>query len=913
MTNRARSGYLLQVLWGAALMAAHASAGEPVTPAATETPESSAAPKDTSSLFLDIKPVLAHSYAGIDTSALLARIQERQKWGEKDERLIEAEGIIHWDRGDVHLAVPCFKRLTNPGFLSMGLMGEGLLINGDRYEAAGWFLKSAHAANQNDPFAVAMFKRYLEIKPGDTQAELQLALCLEQQLLYPEAAALYWKHADLIAKNAQAALRVGALLASQGKAADAVTLYQLARAAHPEEKSLSVRLAETREAMDQRLEAAQAWADAWTLDAADTTARNRAIAHLEAAGPGGEAPLKALLEKALRNDSASASLHFKLAVILLRLEDRKNAYAHLQSALKASPGNPAYLARLPEAIEGDSLIQANFPVLRDKYEKEGASLHLAMLVARGYSLAGDKAKACHAWGQISALSPKQLEGRRDAFLDLSSCGDPASLMLASIIGDKYLATGFDREAARAMVQIAMRLKDFPKAAGYAKRMVIEAPEDAPMALSAAKAMLDAGKNAEARDVLAAIGKHAPIPEAGMLLGRMEYADKDYAHAAEQFLVARDSFPDAIRLRGDCLAELKNYEGAAAEYETHYARSGDKESLRAVARMYRELHFGPKEAEVLETLVSKGWAGDEEKLRMANLKAAQGGNARALEMYDELLGARTVLPSGEAWNQAAIVLGTQLARDGKLDKAIHVLALGLKAAPASLNSQVVAEAWTRLGECLAEKRQLKEALAAYASALAVDSQSGEAAGEMLRIAKKLDAKREMGEAYRAVYRLDSANEEANAYLATVRQSAREYKEAASHYRRMVQYHPKDAKAWENLGNALAMIPDLAAASGPLQTAIDLGAQSDEVYINRARAYRLEGSKDMAASILEFLLNRNPHDYLAVLWSAKFAEEDGNQHAALELFKKSAKLSAPRSPWPELVSQGVLEAKVSTAND
>jgi tetratricopeptide (TPR) repeat protein len=283
------------------------------------------------------------------------------------------------------------------------------------------------------------------------------------------------------------------------------------------------------------------------------------------------------------------------------------------------------------------------------------------------------------------------------------------------------------------------------------------------------------------------------------------------------------------------------------------------------------------------------------------------------MYDELLATRSVLPSGEAWNQAAIILGTQLARDGKLDKAIHVLALGLKAPPTSLSSQVLAEAWTRLGECLAEKRQLKEALAAYASALAADSQSGEAAGEMLRIAKKLDAKREVGEAYQALYRLDSANEEANAYLATMRQSAREYKEAASHYRRLVQYHPKDAKAWENLGNALAMVPDLAAASGPLQTAIDLGAQSDEVYINRARAYRLEGSKDMAASILEFLLNRNPHDYLAVLWSAKFAEEDGNQHAALELFKKSAKLSAPRSPWPELVSQGVLEAKVSTSND
>ncbi|HKP96405.1 MAG TPA: tetratricopeptide repeat protein, partial [Fibrobacteria bacterium] len=715
----------------------------------------------------------------------------------------------------------------------------------------------------------------------------------------------------------QATLRVGALLASQGKPTDAATLYQQALEALPhgnaERKSLIVRLAETREAMGQKVEAAQAWTDAWTADPADTTTRNRAIAHLEGAGAAGEAPLRALLEKALDLDAASAPLHFKLAVILLRAQDRKAAYSHLESALKASPGNPTYQARLPEAIEGDSLIQVNFPILKAKYEKEGASLQLALQVARGYSLAGDKAKACGAWGQIYALSPRQLDGRRDAFRDLAACGDPASLMIAAIIGGKHLNAGFDRETSRAMVQIAMRLKDFPKAAALAGQMVIESPQDAPMALSAAKAMLDAGRNEEAKAVLTVIGKHAPLPEAGLLLGRMYYADKDCPHAAEQFAIARDSFPEALRLRGDCLAELKDFQSAAAEYETHYARSGDRESLRAVARMYRASHFGPKEAEVLETLAAKGWAGDEERLRMADLKAAQGDARAALVLYDELLSSRSSLPAGDDWSEAAILLGTQQARDGKLDKAIHVLTLGLKSPPASLNAQSRAEAWSRLGECLVEKRMWKEALPAYAAALAADSLSGEAAVELLMVSRKLDAKKEMGEAFRAVYRLDPANEEANAYLAGVRQAAREYKEAAAHYRRIAQYHPKDAKAWENLGNALAMIPDLSAASGPLQTAIDLGAQSDEVYINRARAYRLEGSKDMAASILEFLLNRNPHDYLAVLWSAKFAEEDGNQHIALELFKKSAKLSAPRSPWPELVSQGMLEAKVSVSSD
>jgi tetratricopeptide (TPR) repeat protein len=862
-------------------------------------------------LLLDIKPVLAHNYAGIDTNALLARIRERLQWGEKNDQLVEAEGIIHWDRGDVHLAVPCFKRLANPGALSMGFMAEALVAKGERYEAAAWFLKSARAHRSGDPAAIDMLRRYLEIKPADAQAELDLADRLERQMRFGEAADLYWKHRDHLGKDLEAAQHAAALLSNQGRLADAAALYGEARKAHPQAKILSVRLAEIREAMGQRIEAAQAWVDAWTLDARDSTSRNRALAHLEAAGPAGEAPLKALLEKSLRFDSASASLHFKMAVLLLKSEDRKGAYAHLDRALKASPGNTTYQARVPDAIEGDSLILVHFPLIKAKFEKEGSSVRLAQLAARGYSLSGDKAKACRAWTQLAIVAPNLLEGRRDAFLDLTACGDPSALQLAESIGAKHLAAGFDREAARSMVEIALRSQDYPKASAYATRLAIESPGDAPLCLAAAKAMLVAGRDGEAREVLDAIGEHAPLPEASMLLGRMYLASKDWAKASGQFLIARDSFPDAPRLRGDCLAELKNFESAAAEYETHYARTGDKESLRAVARMYRQLHYGPKEAEVLETLENKGWAGDEERLRIGQLKAAQGDVNGALGVYGGLFRTRAALPAGEGWSQAAIQYGTQMARDGKLDLAARVLALGLKAAPA--NAPGLSEAWMRLGECLAEKRQWHEAYAAYASALAADPNAGEAAAEMLNAAKKLDGKKELADAYRAVCRLDSLNEEANAWLAAVNQSAREYREAAAHYRRLAQFHPNDPKVWENLGNSLAMIPDLKAASGPLQTAIDLGAQSDEVYVNRARAYRLEGSKDMAASILEFLLNRNPHDYLAVLWSAKFAEEDGKQGMALELFRKSAKLSAPRSPWPELASHGEREAKSAARTD
>lgn len=910
MAKRFRSGSRIHAAWVATFLMSLVSAFGAETSAAAASAESAeASPTEAGSLLLDIKPVLIREYPGIDTTALLARIQERQKWGERDERLAEAEGIIHWDRGNPHLALPCFKSLSHPGYLAMGFMGEALLARGDRYEAAGWFIKSARAARQNDPFAIAMYKRYMEIKTSDVQAEVQLAAALEQQLRYPEAAAIYWKHLDLVVKNPQASLRIGALLASQGRAQDALAMYSRSRALHPEDKALCVRIAETRESMGQRVDAAQAWADAWALDPADSTARNRAIAHLEASGEAGEAALKILLEKALLLDPASPSPNFKYAALALRAQDRKTAYLHLDRALKASPGNPAYQALLPEAIEGDSLILAHFPFLKSKYENEGASLKLALLVARGYSLAGDRTKACRAWEHISSLGPRQLEGRRDAFMDLTACGDPNSLSLAAAIGEKYLSAGFNPEAARAMVHIDLRAGEYGKASAHAASMVAESPQDAPLALYAAKTMLDAGRNEEAKTLLAAIGKRAPMPEAAMLLGRMYHQSKDWTNAAEQFQIARDSFPEAIRLRAGCLAELRRFDTAAADFESHYARTGDVESLRAAARMYRELRFGPKETEVLEALGEKGWAGDEDKLRLGSLKAAQGDARQAMAIYGDLLRDRTVLPPGEGWSEAAIAVGMQSAREGKLDQAVRTLAMGLKTARPGTPG--LTEAWNRLGECLAEMRQWKDAWSAYAAALALDSMSGEAAAEMLRAAKALDSKQEIDDAYRAVYRQDSLNADANAYLGSIRQSARKYREAATHYRRVAQFHPKDAKAWENLGNALAMIPDLAAASGPLQTAIDLGAQSDEVYINRARAYRKEGAKDMAASIIEFLLNRNPHDYLAILWSAKFAEEDGKPASAMELFKKTSKLTVPRSLWPELVNQGPMQATVTNA--
>jgi Flp pilus assembly protein TadD len=899
MYDRPRTGSRLHAAWGLLLLISAASlraAEGNATPVSGDSAEGTSA-----SLLNDIGPVLAHAYPGIDTLALLGRIGERLKWGEKDERLIEAEGILHLDRREFAQAKACFGQLTAPKPPAMLLMAEALDAGGEKYEAAAWRLRAARALPPADPASIAMYQAYLAVRPGEEQAEVELAGRLETQMRFGEAMDLYWKHRDRLAHDTAAVARAADLLAVHGRLSDAAALLAQAREEDPTNRVLGARLANVREAMGDKTAAAAVWSEIWARDPADRTALDSALSLLEASGPAGEVAFRGLVAKALQRDSGSADLHFRMAGISLSTGDRKGAYAHLDRALRASPANPVYLARLPEAIEGDSLIQVHAALLEESFGKNPASPRLALLAARAYSLAGDRPNACRAWTRLAEADPKSLDGRRDAFLDLAACGDPASLGLAMLIGSKQLAAGFDRETGRSMILLALKSQNYPMAAGYAARLAAESPEDAKTSLDAARALLAAGREAEARRVLTALADHAHVPEAALILGRFHWAAHAWDSAIPRLQAARDSFPEAGPMLGECFAQTKDYPASAAAYETHFARTGNKESLRAAARMRKLAGDAPKEGEDLQALEDSAWAGESERLRLGLIKAATGKSRAAMALYEDLFRGRTALPDGEGgekagWSEAALQYGMQMARDGQLDKAIRVLNLGLKSAAAGTPG--LTESWLRLGECLAEKKQWREAYAAYASALAIDSASDEAAVEMLSAAKRFDGKPELAAAYRAVYRVDSLNPEANAAMGAVRQAAHEYREAARHYRRVAEAHPSDPSAWENLGNALALVPDLKAASGPLQTAIDLGAQSDEVYINRARAYRAEGEKKMAASIVQFLLGRNPRDYLAVLWSAKFAEEDGYADVASDLFRKTAKLQAPRSSWPEL---------------
>jgi tetratricopeptide (TPR) repeat protein len=1158
----------------------------------TELSKTTSASQDTGSLLKQVKAVLTRNYPGIDTAALIAQIQQKLQWSEKDERLIEAQGILHWDRGESYLALPCFIRLSRPSPLAMGLMAECLLIKGQQYEAAAWFLKAAQTYPKQDAAALPLYRRYLAIKKNQEKVELEFANRLEFHKEFGEAFDIYLKYENRIAKDSAATLRIGSLLSSQGREKQAIELYQLALEASPNSKIIWTRKAQSQEAENQRIGAAESWTKVWRIDPTDTVSRNRAISHLETSGSDGDSLLRDLVEKALEKDPASAVLHFKLAVMQLKANQKDSAYSHLEKALKFSPNNPTYLSKISEAIEADSLIKIYFPHLKSQSEKPGASMRLYLQVARGYSLSGDTVRACKTWTQAHTLSPQILDGRRDAFLDLASCTDPASASLALILGDKIISTEPNQDVLKAMSQVTLRTKSYAQAAKITSQLIRAFPIEVPAALSIAKAILAANDTVNAKTLFIAIVQQTPVPEAAFLLGKITFANKDYQPAAEYFAQAsatyieasklralslielkdlpgaaseyeslytrtgdpkslrslarlyhemgdavlekqaleklsaisevneneklslgllqisqgdtakalvlltallrprvvlpkdslwakaslflgsqmlsegkcekgikfismstvanpdftsksltgqRDLFlklatcndpasqalaenlgdklgaenkdreilraqvkvnlrtksfakaattaiklitdfpdealagfetakailnsnkgqrgqanvdlkglltaivtqipmpeaslilgkiliseknfeqaseqmalassvyPDAIKMRADCLVALKDFQAAAAEYGSHYARTGDKESLRAQARLSQQAGNPQQERIALEAMAGKTQLGEEEKLRLGLLQAAHGDTVKALVTIADLFKNRNSISDDTLWSQAALILGNRMAQEGKCDRAIKLLTMGIKSAPAAQANR--AEIWMQIGDCQVEKGRWKEAYAAYGQGISADPYSRNLARGRLQAAKKLGDKMELAIAYQAIYNLDPDDENANAYLGSIRQAEKEYKEAAVHFRRLADLHPTDGKVWENLGNALAMIPDLAAAAIPLQTAIDLGAESDEVYINRARAFRIEGAKDMAESILEFLLSRNANSYLAMLWTAKFAEEDGEAQKAMEMYKRVAKLSPPRTSWPELAEQSQQEAKVS----
>lgn len=856
---------------------------------------------ETNPLLRDAALVIAGKADSVDANALLTGIREKAKWGELPDRLIEAEGILLFSQGDLPGACIALLKLANPGPMAVGILGEGQLRKGNRYEAAAHFLKAARAFPPEDDRAPDCYRKYLEVKPQDAAVETELAHRLEKLGRLAEAARLFVKDTANASADPSAALRIGGLLAGQNFVPEAIALYRKAIGSHPADKALRLRLAVTLESAGRKHEAAHAYVDAWRLERGDHAPRDRAVAHFEAAGATHEKAYRELIEAAVAEDGATPGFRFKMAVACLAASDRACAYLHLSEALKTDAGNPTFLARLPEAIESDDQILAHFTFLREEFEKRGGSARLVELAARGYGLSGMKPEAARAWFQLHAMAPQSLTGRNDAVLALAAGGDPTHLSLAGRLAAPMAAKApEDKEIGLILLRAQVQDGDYDAASVHARKLLKAFPETAPEALTTAKTLLIMEKPEPAKALFLDLLQAAPSPEISLLLGGILHGEQDCPAALDHLALAAESFPLAFWLQGECMEVLQEPRRAALAYQTYHDRTGDKEGLLALARVQRSLGDPGEERRTLEALVAKGWAGDEDRLRLASAHATLGDTSRAAELFAGLYLNRTSVPADPAWVDAGLFLGARLAAEGRHDKAIRALSIALR------GDSSRADIWRLLGDCQAARRQWKAAFESYAAAEAKGGSSLALARSQIEVAGKLGDRNALAKAYASRFRHEPVSGEANDFLSAWHQGRRNYLDAAHHFRIRLKEHPEDAQAWEHMGNCLALAADLGGAGDALQKAIDLGAKSDEAFVNRARAYRQEGAKDMAASIMDFLVNRNPRSYLALVWSAKFAEEDGDTAAALELYKRAAHHNPPKTAWPELASLGMSSA-------
>ena len=168
----------------------------------------------------------------------------------------------------------------------------------------------------------------------------------------------------------------------------------------------------------------------------------------------------------------------------------------------------------------------------------------------------------------------------------------------------------------------------------------------------------------------------------MLLGRMSISPGIASSAAEQFLIARDSFPEAIRLRANAWPSSANFEARRRRLRNPLlphrgqgipARRGPHVSGTAFRPQGNGSPGGP-DGKGLGRRAKRSSAWARSRPRKAN---RQSGDGR-LRLTSSA--PAPLLPSGEGWSEAAIAVGVQSAREGKLDQAIRVLSMGLKSAP-----------------------------------------------------------------------------------------------------------------------------------------------------------------------------------------------------------------------------------------
>jgi tetratricopeptide (TPR) repeat protein len=233
--------------------------------------------------------------------------------------------------------------------------------------------------------------------------------------------------------------------------------------------------------------------------------------------------------------------------------------------------------------------------------------------------------------------------------------------------------------------------------------------------------------------------------------------------------------------------------------------------------------------------------------------------------------------------AVTILGSLLAKEGKLDEAMQYYQTALRYQPA------FPEAHFFLGNALDEQGKLDEAVAEYQKALwfrPTQEQTHIFMGIALAKQKKYD---EAMAHYNAALKLNPDSAVAQNNLARILHTQGQFAAAIEHYNAALEIDPKLALAHNNLGILLIQKGSLVEGTRHLREALRLKPGNAETEFNLAQALNQQEQWSEAAGLFTETMGNHPndpkahHEFAVALAHLKRTREAMSQYAAALLIQ------------------------------
>jgi len=842
-----------------------------------------------------VEAVLQGRFEGIDTAALMQSLRQRAQWGESDARFVEAEAYLRFTRGDWMGVMPLLKRLPNPSPLGLRLMAECLERKGDIYEAASYHLRVARALPEKDPEKIPHLARYIAIYPHDWQAKQEEAATLALLGRTGESADIYLKETDTWLEDIPVFFKVAGWLETAGRMKALDTLYQRLRGLQPHYLGLSLKHAEAVEKMGDFGRAGSILMAAWSQNRPDSVIGGKAIELLQKSHD--LALLGRGLDSAVAWQPGVAEWRYLSARLDLQTGQAEKAYRLLEPLLETHHGDLGYLTLFVRAITGDEAIRKHFSLLTETFPLIQDSLEATSLLpklARGYSLTGNGEQACKFWLKLFTEDDGSFVTHGEAMIDLARCDDKRADRALAELSAHVPMERWESGVLEKVADTRFKAGDLNFAAQAWLRLA-EKPAGNEPALRGSKALVAESRVDLALPILKTLVTAMALPEANLLLGESLKSAGSCSDALPYLQEAKSDFPKAGHELGLCLVSLGDTAAGIAEFRALAADSGELSSVEwlwslKAARDWKE------EKGWLEILTREKGVSALAKGRLGLLKLRADEMPAGIALLKPLLADASNFQPGD-WSEIHLRLGRYYGARQQWDLTIEHLSSGLNAQ--SLHEERYSD-WRLLGDARAARADDIGAFAAYSEAVRGDPFNRDISVHRARLkaaracknqAFILIAAQDLAEA-------DRQNAEAQTAAGIAALEVREYEKALAYLKQAARLQPKNKEVWERLGNTWALTGDLKSATSPLQKALDLGSQQKDVFINRARCYRANGDKSMAESILSYLLTQDSNDYLALLWSARFAKLDGQTALANALFQKAKKARPMMESWSDL---------------